>query len=124
MKDGTYIVEKLTLSTLVKYKTKSIDNFIEDTIDTYLSYKTFNNTNDIAIHLKNCGLNPNNFNDLFPQLSSLMKRRHQIVHHADLNPKRGNIGYHDARSINKKSVEVWLKSIDEFRNRITKELKN
>lgn len=65
----------------------------EDTLrtieDIYLSplnndKKTFGSVSTVVILLHHLGLDVNGFRPLFPELATLMRRRHRIVHKADL----------------------------------------
>ena len=61
--------------------------------------------------LSRYGLNKKHFVAYAPELSSLNKRRHQIVHQADWNDKKGK-GQHRFTSIGKTKVKRWLKCIE------------
>ena len=47
---------------------------------------SFHSRTDLEKRLKHAGIEPTAFESLYPPLTQLAKRRHRIVHHADLTP--------------------------------------
>ena len=47
---------------------------------------SFHSRTDLEKRLKHAGIEPTAFKSLYPPLTQLAKRRHRIVHHADLTP--------------------------------------
>lgn len=75
--------EKFHLGRLTKYKGKSIDDVIAESILEHLEHSSYNSAADIASLLQSLGLKVSAVNHHFPLLEELMKRRHLIVHRAD-----------------------------------------
>jgi hypothetical protein len=73
-----------TLTELSNHRDKSVGKFIDDTIEVFLSDRSFGSTNAVSAFLPMIGLNVQDFDDLYPDLSRFMDRRHEIVHTADL----------------------------------------
>jgi hypothetical protein len=48
---------KITLADIVKYKDKTVDMLLKESIDDYLSRKTYNNIQDIVEFCKELGIN-------------------------------------------------------------------
>jgi len=102
-----------SLGDLAVHRGKGIQDLLEESIDAHLEFTTYNSNDDIARLLNDIGLDPNQFSSAFPDLQSLMKRRHHIVHRADARVVAGS-GHHRARSISPWEVRKWASAVREF----------
>jgi hypothetical protein len=74
---------KFSLGRLVVHREKTVQQVIGDSVEGYLRRLTFNNTTDIASHLRMIGF-AEDVRSYYATLDSMMARRHQIVHRADV----------------------------------------
>lgn len=81
---------KFLLGTLHGHRGKSIDELIKESIDEFLSKKSFNNSTDVVKMLEKIGIDPSGVSKYFSALDQMMRRRHQIVHKADQEGSPGN----------------------------------
>lgn len=101
---------RFTLRELANHRGKSIDAFVDDTIGIYLSTKSFSSTSEVSAFLPMIGLDVRDFADLYPYLSELMTRRHEIVHTADLD--RHDVSEPRAFVVDDAAaLEVWASTI-------------
>lgn len=109
---------KFDLGDLVALKELKVEEVIKNSVKEYLSYVSFNDTNDISSNLSrvNIVITPE-IAQLLPTLNEFIKRRHNIVHNADreLEVKKGN---HKIKSINYGKVLKWQKTLDQFVSKI------
>jgi hypothetical protein len=66
---GTGRAEKFSLGNLVKFKGKTIEEVIKESVESYYERSNFNNTQDISILFSELGLDVNKFNGCFSCLS-------------------------------------------------------
>jgi len=76
--------EKFFLGKLAEHRGKSVDNLLEESVSAYLQRSNYNNTVDVAYLLRGLGINLKEVSPYFPAIDELMKRRHEIVHRADM----------------------------------------
>lgn len=110
--------EKFLLGELHRFKGKTVEEVIDESVTQHLGRLTFNNVNDITSMLKDFGLAPSEFEQFYPDLGSLISRRHQIVHMGDRVDNKGR-GKQYAESIRLSTVEKWRGSAMEFIARIS-----
>jgi hypothetical protein len=82
--------QKLTLSQLAEHRAKSVAQLIDESVQSYLDTKTFSSFQDVVHILARIGLDAKPFGYLSKPLGQLMRRRHQIVHEADLPSPQDN----------------------------------
>lgn len=99
--------EKFFLGKLANHRQKTVQDLIGESVRSYLSSFTVNSATDISIFLRKIGVNPDDVNQEFAELTELISRRHHIVHQADRNDVPGQ-GNHRARGINPNDVERWV----------------
>lgn len=77
---------KVSLGTLSKHRDKTIDAYIRDSVDKYLTEKSFNKVTDIVSIFKDYGfdLGPAS-NEYAPYVQEMIERRHKIVHERDMS---------------------------------------
>lgn len=80
--------EKFYLGALNTHRGKTVDQLIQESVDRSLDQRSFNSCADVEEVLDQMGLDTTTFKVLYPDLDQMMKRRHRIVHSADLtSPK-------------------------------------
>jgi hypothetical protein len=112
---------KFKLGELVAHRGKTVDEVIEESISQLLERSNYNNSTEIAALLRSIGCDVDPIQDLFADLDTLMSRRHNIVHRADENDKKGR-GHHWAKPINPTKVEAWISLADDFTDRVAEQL--
>lgn len=80
---GSRRAEKFFLGRLAVHREKLVSTLIKESVDSYLRHVTFNNSNEIAEHLKELGFELAPMREALSTIEEMMKRRHQIVHRAD-----------------------------------------
>jgi hypothetical protein len=105
--------EKFFLGKLATHRGKSVDEVIELSVAAHLARSTYNDTTEIASLLKSLGMNPAVVSMHFPALDKLIRRRHQIVHRADLSDENPEIPDH-VRPISLEQVNEWKNAVKEL----------
>lgn len=104
---------KFKLGDLVRHKGKEVDDLIQESVEKHLERSNYNNSNEVCSLLEKIGVDPSIIRDTLSDIDSMMERRHNIVHRADENPKKGK-GHHFARPINPRRVEEWKGVVRQF----------
>lgn len=81
---GNKRTEKIYLNDLSKYRGKTIDEVIRDSVTEHMALKSFNSQEEIRGWLSKVGIIVDDFNG-FDAIDKAVKRRHKIVHEADTN---------------------------------------
>lgn len=110
---GNAPTQKFSLGNLAKLRGMSVDQVINDSVDAYLERSNYNNTREVARLLNQISLNATLVESTFSDLEELMKRRHQIVHRADIDAKNGSQN-HKVRSIGVSTVNRWIANVEVF----------
>src|SRR5213594_299135 len=76
--------EKFNLGALDAHRGKTVDQLLHESVGDYLGRQSFGSVADVERILSQMGLDTAPFKSLFPSLNQMMKRRHRIVHEADL----------------------------------------
>ena len=76
--------EKFHLGSLAAHRGKTVDHLIRESVEDYLSRESFGSCADVERILRHMGLVTEPFKCLYADLDRMMKRRHRIVHEADL----------------------------------------
>jgi hypothetical protein len=76
--------EKFYLGALHAHRGKTVDEVLRESVEAYWERVTFGSCDDVEKALRQMGLDTGPFKVLYAGLDSMMKRRHQIVHDADL----------------------------------------
>jgi hypothetical protein len=98
--------EKFLLGRLVSHRGKTVDQLLQESVDQFLERSNFNSSDEIAAFLTNLGLDIDNIRPTFSQLDPLMRRRHQIVHRADMFRPSAEEG-ESAQPITASEVREW-----------------
>ena len=106
-----------SLGALAEYRDLTVDDVIRDAVTDYLKRSNYNNPGEVAKLLESVGLDKELIGNTGGSLGAMMSRRHMIVHRADKNPISGS-GHHIASSLNKRMVESWLNTVEEFGFRV------
>lgn len=105
--------EKFFLGKLAAHRGKSVDELIAMSVAAHLARSTYNDTTEIASLLKSLGIDPATASMHFPALDQLIRRRHQIVHRADLSDENPEVPDH-LRPISLEQVEKWKDAVKEL----------
>jgi len=114
--------EKFFLGKLTAHREKTAQQIINESVQAFLGTFTVNNTTDISSFLRKFGVDVDAVNESYPQLSTLIDRRHHIVHQADKNENRGR-GNHRARPIHQDTVREWIDATSQFGDAVINELR-
>jgi hypothetical protein len=110
---GSLRSDKILLGKLSNHRGKTVDQVIIESIESYLERSNYNNVDDIA-HLFVCiGIDNRQLEIYYPEITEMIKRRHQIVHRADYDTLSGP-GHHHATSIGRRKVTKWIEIIVAF----------
>lgn len=105
---------KFDLGDLANHRGSTIDEVIKQSVDNHLERSNYNNSDEIAALLARIAVDVNAVNVHFPRIESIMARRHQIVHRADLNDQAQGQGHHRVTSLGVVTVESWTSDIEAF----------
>lgn len=109
--------EKIPLGYLLDHKGKTVDEFIDKSVEAHLDSSNYNNICDIANLLDAIGFDKKKVNSHFGKIEEMISRRHLIVHQADRDDTGGH-GKHRVRSIGTNKVNEWVKAVKDFCNTI------
>ena len=118
---GLQRADKFQLGRLSRHRGESIDDVITASIEKHLERSNYNNTTEITHLLESIGVDVQRVNDLYPQLTELIERRHLIVHRADRDNHPGR-GFHRTKSIGRQNILRWIDIVVEFAARVCNEL--
>jgi hypothetical protein len=76
--------EKFFLGDLLKFSGQTVEQIIQASVKEHLNRTSFNSTTDVSCYLTTLGIDPKPYADYFQQVDRTIKRRHVIVHHADI----------------------------------------
>jgi hypothetical protein len=104
---------KILLGSLTRFRGQFVDNVIVKSIDAYLDSFSLNNANQLASCLELAEVDIAELNKHFPQLDSLMKRRHQIVHQMDRTNELDPLTV-PLSALSLQTVEDWKATLQAF----------
>jgi hypothetical protein len=104
---------KLSLGQLTRYRNATVQDVIWRSVTEYLDRTSYNNTTDVASAAARLGVDVQPLRVFFPQIETLMQRRHRIVHEADRQERRSR-GHHRTRSISLQAIQQWSESVEKF----------
>jgi hypothetical protein len=99
--------EKVTLGEILKFRGKTVDQLITESIQESLKCTSFNDYADIVLWAKKIKIDLSKFKSQ-DKLNKLIKRRHQIVHEAD-NAKSDD--KYSLSQIRDDTVEDWIEIV-------------
>ena len=76
--------EKFSLGALAAHRGKTVDDLLRESVEAYWERKAFSSCKHVEEALRQMRLDTKPFKFLYTGLDSMMKRRHQVVHDADL----------------------------------------
>jgi hypothetical protein len=110
--------EKFSLGQLAKYRDKTVDQLITESVEAHLDKRSFSNTNEISHHLGSTGVPSSVVEKWYPSLGELIARRHEIVHKADLKPTANQQTEREPEPIGASKVKEWYQTVFEFVNAV------
>lgn len=110
---GTHRKANFTLGELAAFRGQTVDDVIIRSVQEYLERSNYNHPGDVKNLLDAIGIRPTIVDPYAADLSSMMRRRHLIVHRADRNESAGP-GQHRALSISRSAVESWIDMVDKL----------
>jgi hypothetical protein len=105
--------EKFSLGKLLLHREQTVENVIRKSIREYLDRSTYNSVRDIVSLLASLGFDSATQKDNFQKIEAMIKRRHQIVHHADMVKISKNRRLSVAR-VNALEVIGWITATNDF----------
>jgi RiboL-PSP-HEPN len=106
--------EKFFLGKLAKHRDKTVDQLIAKSVEAHLDKRSFSNPADISQLLESAGIPTSEVERLYPSLSELMARRHNIVHKGDLKPTANKHREREPKPIDARKVREWYETIMQF----------
>lgn len=100
--------KKIVLKDLLKYRNLTVEDLIENSVNSYMSEKSFNDYSDICNWAKRIGLDMSKYSK-GSTISAAIERRHRIVHEADLRTDKMSL-----RLIKKETLEKWINAYVEL----------
>ncbi len=113
--------ERFFLGRLASHREKTVQEVINQSVEDYLDRFTVNNIPEVQKVISNVGVQPNLVSEQFPVLGELFERRHHIVHQADRNDLPGP-GHHEARGLNRATVERWIEGVEIFVDKLLQQI--
>src|SRR5207245_5093683 len=105
--------EKFSLGKLSQHRGKTVDQVISESVSATLERMSFSDAADITRLLEGADVPLDRVRELYPQLTTLMTRRHQIVHRGDLIDAPSG-GTRSATPIDAPTVTAWLRTVELF----------
>jgi hypothetical protein len=105
--------DKINLAELARFRGRSVDEVIADSIEKHLERSSFNNLPEIMDLLGRIEIKVNFPKDVKGNLAIMINRRHWIAHRADRNWSSG-AGHQSARTISRSIVERWIGAVETF----------
>jgi len=112
--------EKFFLGKLVSHRGRTVHEVIARSVEAHLDHMSYNSIEEFCTFLTRVGFCKNPFEPLLPQLSSLMNRRHHIVHQADRSEKQGR-GHQQAKSLSREAVRGWIACVQKVHGELNQQ---
>ncbi len=104
--------ERFTLAELKPFCEKTVSTLISDSVRHHMGTKSFSNYTEICSWSRKINIDLDTFSKA-NEIDAMIKRRHKIVHEADLNYNSGR-GHHRATPINLTKVQEWAEAVTEL----------
>lgn len=117
-------IERLTLGGLASLGEKTAAELVRESVDAWLSTKSFSNLADVTSVLQCMGLNVESLRPLIEPLVPMMQRRHRIVHNADRRADATPSAKNSASAISKSDVATWKAAVEKFINQLLYEVQH
>jgi hypothetical protein len=101
---------KITLTELLEYRGRTVDEVLGATIREYLETTNYNNVTEVVTALRRIGLRSSVVEKNAAELEALMRRRHWIAHRADRD-LRSPPGAFQAQPLDAKLVVRWRDAV-------------
>lgn len=111
----------MTLSDLLQYKGKTVDDLVADFIGDTLDTTSFNNYSDIVNWTRKIKVNLTSFTSQ-EKVEKLIKRRHKIVHEADNNKTDKMDNAYSLTAIQESVVKEWIGAVQDLVNIIDSQI--
>lgn len=98
---------KFLLGELKAHTGKSVDDLICESIDDYLSHRTFNSSSEVNGFLEKCGVDSSPCKVFYAEMEVMMKKRHAIVHQGDNCPRERRNAESLASRPGTIAIEAW-----------------
>ncbi len=105
--------EKFLLGKLAKHRGKTVEELIAQSVNSYLDKISFSEPGDISRLLESCDIRLEHVRPFYPAIGQLMRRRHQVVHRADLSESAIE-GPRSLVSIDPSAVTEWKEAVKHF----------
>lgn len=112
--------EKFGLGSLLNHKDKKITDLLSESVEQQMRKVSFNDFTDISHWTEKIELNLKEYKSQ-ETITTMITRRHKIVHEADANKNSGS-GNHYAAPISLKTVQAWEKAVIELVNLIESQI--
>ncbi len=110
--------DKFGLDSLVKHRDKTVDSLLRESVRSHAYQRSFNDGTDIMSWLERVGVRPDDeLRKRLAKIGPMIKRRHSIVHNADLGSKSGK-GNHRTSSLSRDTVDTWIGDTTAFMSRV------
>lgn len=104
---------KLTLSQVAEHRSKTVDQLVSESVQSYLDGKSFSSFEDVVHVLERLRLDTKPFAYFAKPLGQMMRRRHWIVHEGDLpNPQESKS--EPWTVADNWQLVMWLLSVEAF----------
>jgi hypothetical protein len=108
---------RIELSDLLPHRGMFVHDLIRLSVEAHVERMSFNNLGDVKLALRRIGLDAQLVAPHETPLASVMARRHQIVHRADLLDSRGS-GHDAAESLGHETVQGWFSAVEHLCERV------
>jgi hypothetical protein len=113
--------EKFALGKLAAHRGSTVDSLIAASVRDHLAQKSYNDVETIASALQRVGVALDAARPSFSTLSTLIARRHNIVHRTDRDDTAGK-GHHGTKSIGRQALLAWIAAVRSFGDAVLKQL--
>ncbi len=103
--------DKFNLGKLARFRGATVDNVLQQSVKEYLALSNYNDVGEVERLLRAMNFDSADIRKLYPKLTQMMSRRHQIVHRADV-PAATSSG--KAQRLSPKDVARWFDAIIAF----------
>lgn len=100
-----------SLGRLAKFRAKTVDELLSESIDSHLDYESYNNPGEVKKLLEGVRIDVADLECNWDSVGRMMARRHQIVHQADKNPEHGSWGKPRTQTLSQATVASWVETV-------------
>ena len=103
--------EKFTLADLERFRGISVDDLISKSVYDYYQRSTYNNVEDIINLLRTLDISYENIKVFLPDIATMIRRRHEIVHKTDMVRNEETQGEKGVSEITSSDVLRWIYAV-------------